>query len=215
VIDTLSPGDTVGELAILNQKDRSASVKTLARSRLRSISREKFLAFTRETKETNSFYYQLLKNMAARLHHTTNLALEATREKLHEYRVRSELSLLFILILTVICIFTYGLEGIKYLMSIAPHSSMVSLPLTFSFLFCVLMWMRFSSLSWSDFGLTLNNWKQAVFEGIVFPIPIIGATALLKLLLMHVTEYYAHSSFFDPYSVLSSSQFKKWYYLLA
>ncbi len=71
VYETLGPGDIIGEMALVDQSPRSASVKALSDSEVIPVNEKRFLWMVEQTPR---FAVRMLKVMAARLRHTNELA---------------------------------------------------------------------------------------------------------------------------------------------
>ncbi|MBL8251960.1 MAG: cyclic nucleotide-binding domain-containing protein [Candidatus Competibacter sp.] len=70
VLETVGPGGIVGELALIDDKPRSASAIARTDCLLAPINREHFLALVQRTP---LFALQVMRAMANRLRHTTSL----------------------------------------------------------------------------------------------------------------------------------------------
>lgn len=68
LVETLGPGDLVGEMALIDSKPRSASALTRGDCRLAPVSEERFLLMVKETPE---FSLQVMRVLAERLRRTT------------------------------------------------------------------------------------------------------------------------------------------------
>jgi len=215
IIAIVHSGETVGEMALLEQKQRSASIKALTPARLRTFTYDDLINFINTHKEFNTIYYQLSKNINERLVRTTEIAFSAMQEKVEEYQTRSEMGLFLVCVVTALCLFTFSLGEIKYFMTLAPSSFYITLPITLAFTLFVFLLVRFSSLSWAQFGLTLSNWKRSLFEGFVYTLPILGLLLITKLILFKYTDLYSGERLFDPYNVIQNPAYKKLIYWFA
>lgn len=70
VLETVGPGGIVGELALIDDKPRSASAIARTDCLLAPVNREHFLALVQRTP---LFALQVMRAMANRLRHTTSL----------------------------------------------------------------------------------------------------------------------------------------------
>lgn len=80
-------------------------------------------------------------------------------------------------------LFTFSLEGLKCVMNVGKHSSYITLLMTLAFFIFFIIFVETSSFSLSTFGLTLDNWKRAIVEDIVFTVPFGIAILVLKWVL--------------------------------
>ena len=68
LIETLGPGDLIGEMALIDSKPRSASALTRGDCRITPVGEERFLQMV---KETPSFSLHVMRLLAERLRRTT------------------------------------------------------------------------------------------------------------------------------------------------
>lgn len=68
LIETLGPGDLIGEMALIDSKPRSASALTRGDCRIAPVSEERFLLMVQETP---SFSLHVMRILAERLRRTT------------------------------------------------------------------------------------------------------------------------------------------------
>lgn len=189
-IATLKAGDTVGEVSLLDSGLRSASVCAKSSCRLRSISFGDLQAIANQDKAIYSIFYHLTKNIGQRLRHSNDVALQAMERQLDEFKTRVTLGNFFVYIVIMLSLFTFSLDGLKYVMNVGKNSSYITLPLTLAFFIFFIIFIKTSSFPLKTFGLTLTNWKKALFEGIVFTIPFgIIILALKWTLISYVPSY--------------------------
>jgi CRP-like cAMP-binding protein len=215
VIDTLVAGDSVGEIAFIDRGVRSASVRAQTEAVVRSISFQALEDLVKKSTEFSEIYIHLSKHISQRLRSTSNMALESLKKEVRENRTRVNMGLFLIEIITVLCLFAYSLDGLQYLISVVPNTSYVALPLTLLMGVFLLVMMKYSKLSWKEFGLTLSNWKRAVFEGIVFPIPILGFGVFIKWAVIHLHPAYAGRALFEPFAAFTDPAQRTWGYWIA
>lgn len=190
-IATLKAGDTVGEVSLLDSGLRSASVCAKSLCRLRSISFADLQSLANRDKAIYSIFYHLTKNIGERLRHSNDVALQAMEKQLDEFKTRVTLGNFFVYIVILLSLFTFSLDGLKYVMNVGKNSSFITLPLTLAFFVFFIIFMKTSSFPLSTFGLTLNNWKKALWEGVAFTIPFAGIILLLKWILISNVAGYA------------------------
>lgn len=68
LIETLGPGDLLGEMALIDSKPRSASALTRGKCRIAPVSEERFLQMVKEKPE---FSLHVMRILAERLRRTT------------------------------------------------------------------------------------------------------------------------------------------------
>jgi membrane protease YdiL (CAAX protease family) len=76
-------------------------------------------------------------------------------------------------------------------MNAGKNSSYITLPLTLAFFVFFIFFIKSSNFPLKTFGLTLENWKKAIFEGIVFTIPFAAIILVLKWVLINYVAHYS------------------------
>jgi hypothetical protein len=204
VIHTLHTGDSVGELALLDSGPRSASVRAKTFTRLRKLSFADIHEIANKDKAINIIFFQLSKNISQRLRCTNDVVRDALEKQVDEYKVRVAMGNFIVNVIIALCLIAFGLDGLKYAMSIAPTSSYVTLPLTFSLLIFIYFLMKSSNLPWSSFGLTLTNLKRSVYEGIGFTCIIMVLIVCLKWAFIHFIPAYEGRSLIEPFALFKN-----------
>ena len=204
VINTLHAGESVGELALLDNGPRSASVRAKNFTCLRKLPFADIHEIANKNNAILSIIFELSKNISKRLRCTTDVARDALEKQVDEYKTRVAMGNFIVNVIIALCLIAFGLDGLKYAMSIAPTSSYVTIPLTFSLLIFTYFLMKSSNLPWSSFGLTLTNIKRSVYEGIGFTCIIMVLIIGLKLTLIHFIPAYEGRSLIEPYALFKN-----------
>lgn len=181
-IATFAPGDVVGEMALLDKAPRSASVVASTDAELISIP---FSALTLNRESLRSLYEVFLRmaqNISIRLRHTSSDYLQ---QQITEFRRRILLNHFFIIIVCYLCFFMYFLVWFKTIRPFSVNSIYVTLPLTCSVVGTIIYVIKDFRIPCRVFGITLVNWKRAVYEGVVFTIPVLCMVVLFKLIMIH------------------------------
>lgn len=204
VIHTLHPGDSVGELALLDSGPRSASVRAKTVTCLRKLSFADIREIANKDNAINGIFFQLSKNISQRLRCTNDVVRDALEKQVDEYKTRVSMGNFVVNVIIALCLIAFGLDGLKYAMSIAPTSSYVTLPLTFSLLIFIYFLMRSSNLPWSSFGFTLTNLKRSVYEGVGFTCIIMILIVCLKWVLIQLIPAYEVRALIEPYALFKN-----------
>ena len=204
VINTLHTGDSVGELALLDNGPRSASIRAKTFTCLRKLPFADIHEIANKDNAILSIIFELSKNISKRLRCTTDVARDALEKQVDEYKTRVAMGNFIVNVIIALCLIAFGLDGLKYAMSIAPTSSYVTIPLTFSLLIFTYFLMKSSNLPWSSFGLTFTNLKRSVYEGIGFTCIIMVLIIGLKLTLIHFIPAYEGRSLIEPYALFKN-----------
>lgn len=214
VIATLSPGDTVGEIALLDRGSRSASACATTPCRLRAISFDDLQSIANADKSIYSIFYHLSKNIGQRLRHSNDLTLQAMERQIDEFKTRVTLGNFFVYVVIMLSLFTFSLDGLKYIMNVGKNSSYITLPLTLAFFVFFIIFMKTSSFPLKTFGLTLDNWKRALFEGLVFTIPFSALIVGVKWLLISYAPHYVDRPLIEGFSTMSADPKTWWTFLI-
>lgn len=181
-ISVFKPGDVIGEMALLDRGQRSASVIARTDAELIGIS---FSALTVD-RESKSYLYKLFfrmaQNMSSRLRQTSNVVLQ---RQIEDFKNRQFLNEFFIFFLCVICAFFYFAIGAKRFEGFRAVGNYYTWLLTAVLVVCILHIARKSPYSWRLFGITTVHWKRSIYEGIVFTLPVLILIVALKWLFLH------------------------------
>ena len=213
-IATLGAGDTVGEVALLDSGLRSASVCASTVCRLRSLSFADLQSIANKDKGIYSIFFQLSKNISQRLRHSNDVALGAMQRQLDEFKTRVSLGNFFVYVVIMLSLFTFSLDGLKYVMNVGKHSSYITLPLTLAFFIFFIFFIKSSNFPLKTFGLTLDNWKKAIFEGIVFTIPIALIIVAVKYILIHHVASYMGRPLIEGFTAMNAEPKTWWTFIL-
>ncbi len=212
LVGKVLPGETVGEIALLDRGARAASVTAVCKSKVRCLLFEELQRSVKQNPEYASVFFHIAENTAQRLRHTNDIALSELRGKLSEFQMRTNLGLFFIAIVTITTLFIYSFSWLRYFLRVVPNTSLVSIPLTLamgsSFYFLV---KRFK-LPWNELGITTKNLWRGLKEGFLFALVGVLIGAGLKLLMLHFHWYLQKRPFFDPFAMIANKQDQNWGY---
>jgi hypothetical protein len=93
------------------------------------------------------------------------------------------------------------------------RSSFITLPMTLVFFIYFLFLMKISNFPLSTFGITLKNWKRAVFEGVVFTIPFAAVILAVKWFLISFVPHYIGRPLIEGLASMNTNP-KAWWTLL-
>jgi len=208
VIATLKGGDVFGEIALVDRGLRSASVRSLTTVRVRSLIFSDFERLSKQDPELLKIYIQISQNISHRLRHANEKTIEAVQREADQYKTRVFMGTFLVNIITMICLFTFSLQGLKYLLKSVPNTSVIAIPLIVIFAFFSYLLMRKSNLPPVFWGMTCKNWKRSVYEGILYTIPFLGLQITGKLLLLDFDPVYLGHSLFEPYAMITDPAHK-------
>ena len=185
-IASFSEGEVIGDLALLDKGTRSASVRCSQPTDLLIIPFDKLRpvldskeAASPEQQTINYTYTRIISNLSEilskRLRNSGNKALEDAQLRL----VMGQF-IIFILVLT--SVYTLTLASLPMMQSLIKgvSTAYISVPLEFIFAFLCWLFIQASGYPGSYFGLTFNNWKKSLWEGVIYSIPIMVVMILIK-----------------------------------
>lgn len=218
----LGPGTVVGELTLLDNAPRSASVRALKPSVLLALSitelralapgevmfthiADKLIALAKEAKSISAepplysvLVQNLARNLSQRMRTANEAMLEGLRKELAQMKVRMAMGIILVTTIVIMSLYALVLESLTTIKLLSP--TLLSSPLIAVFSILILIAIKKSRYPWSFFGITLNNWRRSAIEGIVFTIPFLLLITLYKwVLIYHSVEFAGHSVFeFNP-----------------
>jgi CRP-like cAMP-binding protein len=182
IIGVIEEGDFFGELALLTQKPRTATVKAETDATLYQISKKDFDEITQRYPTINGF---LLSRLYDRIKSAYG-QLELQNEQLKELnRIRTQLASIFTMAVLFITFYTFVLgffssgfisrhefaEGIKDYVSRAIEVGTLAI---------VTRMIINSRLSLEDFGITIKGWRRSVLESVAVSAVVIALLCLFK-----------------------------------
>lgn len=178
-IAILKQGELVGELALVDDKPRSASAKVVKSARLL-----RFNIKTLDESLRSELVRALALDLSQRLRHTSEGNVMALEKKLYETQARNLLGSLFTRVLIILGVYTLLF---RILITKTTDTQQVFLAMMAILTVATLQLVKQTGYPLKDFGFTLKNWKKSVVEGVIFTIPMLLFAVLLKWTLIKVT----------------------------
>lgn len=215
-ISTLQSGEAIGEMGLIDNSPRSASIRTIVPTKLLVFSIADLKNLTKNTLFYNQLisklsdvinelqfyineqptYLTLISNLAgtlsSRIRQTNQLTVDTLRSDLEHTKARIAMGKFMIDVLLVVVIYMYTFSVLAKLAHSHQSTSIVSIPLIIFFGIIVLFMMKNSSYPLQFYGLTLNNWRRALWEGILWSIPLILLIVLIKWLVINLVPQFSH-----------------------
>jgi len=233
-LTTLRTGAMVGEIGVLDNTPRSASVRAIGAATLLTLSVAKLqllsesglqlednkkLAdylwiFSKKKKQTPqpSTYHLFIRNLAKdlgyRLRYANDVMVDILRKELEHEKARVALGILIIVITANLSLYIVAQAFLANMTHLALNSTAVSAPLVAFFASTIFVATSKSGYPLSFYGLTFKDWKPAVWNGILMAIPIMLVTVLWKYWLIHHVSIYKDNPFFT----LEILQPNNWYW---
>jgi CRP-like cAMP-binding protein len=191
-ISRLGPGQSVGELALIDEAPRSASVRAVRATRLYALS----ISDVAETSAGAVIRTRLTQALAHRLRDTNELTVQALALQLAMGRF-----LTFVIFL--LSLYAYVLSGLSRFAAASGSTTPITLGLSIGLIVVSFVMMRRLGYPLAFYGLTTRGWRRAVLEGVVLTIPLCGVVVVLKWLLMRVAWGVSDAPIFDPFAALN------------
>ena len=182
-LSTVSTGDSIGEMAVLDCKPRSASVRAVSDCSLLMLKNDKLHSLSAAEESTYSKIKSNLScEMSERLRQTNEMTVRSLRMQLAEEKSRVSMGILICMLLVGICLYVFSLQVIASWARAASTTTVVSVSIIFLFAAMSFFVIKKGGYPFSMYGLTTDNWRQSVIESIVLLIPILLLLCVLKWL---------------------------------
>jgi CRP-like cAMP-binding protein len=190
-------GEIIGELSLIDSSPRSASVQAVEKSELLALPFNAFGNF----KDQNLSFAQVIKNvsekLAIRIRHMNEFAVKALEIELAAANVHAEVGRFLFIILSVLAGFVFLAGFLHQYQSKVKTSSIVSIPAIIAMMGVSLYQIKKSSFPKSFYGLTLVNWKEHLWEAILYSLPCLVLATLGKWFLIHFVPAFSHLTLFN------------------
>lgn len=215
----ISAGEVIGEMALIDQSPRSASVRTVTPSKILILSLSKLRELDKGRPDTFFTRFKrvfspsidknhlpihvivtqnISKTLSKRLRSTNVLALEGLKNELANARARSALGLLMIYTLILLSLYIFLTHLVDSLKPYIISTTYLSIPLMIILVLPLLIMVIHSGYPLQMYGLTLKNWKRSVIESIIFTIPLLAVIVLYKAVLIKFAPTFEGRSLFEP-----------------
>lgn len=193
-IHTMGIGETFGEQTLIDKSPRSASVKALENSKVLALN----LLKLSQLPEQKPLFAQLIINIAGklseRLRKTSELTVKTLQAKLKAEEDRLEAGRFLFLMLFLLSAWVFIIAEMKNLTASAKMTSFITFPMIIILITVAIIHAKISSYPLSFFGLNFNNWKKNALEGVLYSIPLLVFTTLLKWLFILYVPRFQHES---------------------
>jgi membrane protease YdiL (CAAX protease family)/CRP-like cAMP-binding protein len=201
-IGAILAGKSVGEMALLGQKLRSASVKALEPARLFRAHINDIRQLIYYNTETRYPYLPLIRELegilAERLQHMNGEKITAIETELEFTKEKCSISAFIIYTITTLSLFSFLTQWLTSLIKDTSNSTYITLPIMILLTIAISIGARkvgFSSLQ--EMGISGRQWRRSAYEAVIFTIPILIALTLLKYLAVTYISSLAHFPVID------------------
>lgn len=195
-IATLDQNDIIGELALVDNRPRSATVRAVTPTKVLAINVNKIKG---DPNLDAVIATNIGHELSLRLRHTTDVTVESLRAKLNLSKARNAMGAFMVYTLSLIAIYTILLSLLTLLSKYFHNTTAISIIVLIMFAVGIMMVMKQSQYPLSTYGLTLKNWKRSCIEAVIFSLPLIGIILLAKWITISVTPSFANVKLIDPF----------------
>lgn len=213
-ISILQAGEVIGEMGLIDNSPRSASIRTLTATKLLTVSIADLKALDEEgtfykqimrklsdmvqemqlNMSEKPIYFSLISNLAntlsARMRQTNQVTVESLKSELELTKARMAMGKFMVNLLFALAVYMYAFKIIEKLAQNNISTSVISIPIIIFFAGAVLMMMKSSGYSMTFYGLTLQNWKQSLKDAVGVTIILVLLTAFIKWLLISLVPQF-------------------------
>lgn len=184
LLGVLESGEIIGEIPLIDNQPRSASVCTLEDSKILIF----YLSRLASQAEHQPVYLQIKHNisneLARRFRKTDELTAKVIQKELEGSKIRIEMGRFLFYVFIILSSWVFFISFFERNISEVKYSSYISFPVI-SFLFLIsIIHAKQSIYPWSFYGLTLKRWQKNALEGVVFSLPILLVATILKVLIV-------------------------------
>lgn len=173
-VGSLSAGDTIGELGLIEQQERTATIRVLEKATVLRIETKAFEDITKDPNIALLTCHNLAVDLGHRLKNTNEITVSALENSLQQAKDKIYMGNAMVSFFIMSGLYTIFVElfsrSTQYFLYIFLASSLV---------FLATLMLR-SGYSMEFYGLTTQNWKKATVESIVFSLLIIIIITTIK-----------------------------------
>lgn len=193
----LSKGEIVGEMVLFENAARSASAKTIEPSTLLSFDMEKIKNDTNYLDIYAKLTTYFGEKISKRLRYTNEVTVEVLKERL-------AIGNFAVNIITITTLYALSLEMLQKFKNYMSNSTLITIIVLIMFCYFIISMMLKSGYSLKTFGITLENWRKAVTESIIFTLPFLITIMVLKFCIITFNPKFHNLSLFDPMSIFKT-----------
>ncbi len=197
VLATLKKDDIIGDMALIENKPRSASLR--AKSDLSVLSFQ--LA---EVKKHPHILLLLTRNMAKmlseKLRYTNQITVKKMEESLEQAQARNVLGVFMVAMFWLISLYTISLTSLIGIEKELTNTTFLSVGLIFFFAIGIIGAMRFTGLPLKQFGITTQQWPKKVWQSVLYSLPVMIFFLLLKAYIVYFGANPQHVGVFSGFA---------------
>jgi CRP-like cAMP-binding protein len=184
VINQLAAGDSIGEMALFDRVPRSATVRAVGPVRTLVLPLQGLVALAESRPTLVPVLVDIGALVAERLRSASSKAVAAADRALAEERTRAVMGRFTLLLIMAYTLYTWVLGTAAQMKVALGHSEFITVPAIIVCVGILAVFVRVSGYPASFFGLTLQHAGRHVREAVVFTLPLMALTVVLKLALL-------------------------------
>ena len=188
VIATMGAGDSIGEMALLDDGPRSATVIASTDLTVLVMPIEKLRALAKERPEFSASLLEMAGGLVARLRQANSSTVQNLQRALDEEKDRSILGRFTFMLIVTYSLYTWILGTAAQLKESMGRSEFITVP-AIIIITAILAWfMRSSGYGPAFFGLNLQRWRRQVMESVALTAVLMVLSLGLKWLLIEYVD---------------------------
>ena len=207
VIAELNNGSCFGEMAILNDNPRSATIEAIESTTLLKISG---LNLDQLATQENSTYAKLATNiarhLAQRLQDTNGLTIQSLQKELALTKSHIAMGNLLIHTIMMMTIYVLSVNLLSEFATSSVATTILTAPLIIAYALISLLIIKRSGYPFSFFGFTLHNWRKQTIQTLLWTLLFCFGITLLKLNLIIFVPALQHLPLIDFKASLNPNQ---------
>lgn len=182
----LGPGDSFGELALIDRGARSASVRALTRATLLNLPMAALDTLAEgDAGLRERLLGNLARTLAGRLRGVSGLTAGALQRELDLARTRIAMGTFLTYVLLIMVAYGFAMRLVDDHVRTPAETTLVTFPILMGFAVPLLVMMRRSGEPMSTYGLTLAGWRPALGDALVWSALAMAACVAVKAALVH------------------------------
>lgn len=200
-INTIFPGECVGEMAIVGLKQRTATIKSLEDVYLFRCSVKKIINLIDKNSNTKNPFHPLVvyleKSLVDRLERMNNEHVLAMQKEINYLNERCNISVFLFWVIAIMSVFSFLTQELISLMKNIGNTTYITLPIMLVLITLVGRLAFKIGLTAENLGLTTKNWRSAVKEAVIFSIPLLALMTIIKYFLIHFVPHFSQYPLID------------------
>jgi CRP-like cAMP-binding protein len=184
-VNRLGPGDSIGELAVIDPGPRSASVRADGPVEVLEIPIAELMALAAERPHFALGLLGMARLVVERLRGSTGSVVESLERALQEERTRSAMGKFTFTLIITYSLYTWVLGTATQVKEALGRSELVTLPAVIITVAMLFWFMRSSGYPAVFFGLTLKRAGRHIAEALLLTLPLMALAVALKWWLVH------------------------------